>query len=286
MEKQNNSSRKRNNRHNKSNRGKHNRADKRYNSSRPPYLGFIKLYWCPKENIPIFRSKICPHCGSKTNIVELTPPADFRPAFLNEIKFIHEIIDKDYGSSIGRHLFPLDKIIILNKIPALEFAEEIIMNGKIYGFFEYDPFKEEFIFRPKLEAARLIVEYQNKLGINKKRIKISKDAVPYILNGMSILAPGVIDKTDDIRKGDYCLILDEAGRYLSTGISLGDSGAITKMVDDKYGKVAKNIKKNIDPSMKLNASTAATIATMEPHTTGQLIGRGKQELQLQTDKEQ
>ena len=43
----------------------------------------------------------------------------------------------------------------------------------------------------------------------KKNIQINSDALPFILDGKSVLAPGVLNVADDIEENDYCVITTE-----------------------------------------------------------------------------
>ncbi len=217
-------------------------------SRNAPYLGKIQLRWCLLDNIPIISRKKCPNCGELTKEVRITPPGDVRPAFDKELERIRKIVDIDYGIGLGNILFPHSKIYLINKVPSLDHSQEIISDGEIQGVYIYDPIKQKFNFKPRIAAGKKIVLLaKNKKIKLKKTITISDDSLPYILDGKSILAPGVIKFSEDIKKGDNCLILNK-GNYVTTGISFEDSPKIEEMIKNNYGKVCKNLKKNIDKS--------------------------------------
>jgi phosphoadenosine phosphosulfate reductase len=124
--------------------------------------------------------------------VDLTPPGDVKPAFKKEMDLIRKLVDETYGNGLGLLLFPDNRIVLLNKIGGLDFTAEIIMDGKIYGLFLYDPIKQSFRFKPKSPSAGKIVQITKNGSIKlKKFIEISDDVVQFITTGKSILAPGV-----------------------------------------------------------------------------------------------
>lgn len=211
-----------------------------------PYLGRLKLNWCFTCNIPIVTLKKCGICGKRTKKIQLTPPGDLRPAFRKEIERARNVIDREFGIGLGKLILPENKVYLINKIPGLDLNEEIIADGLVYGVYYYDPLKQEYFFKPKKEIAHLIVEYAKRHDIKIKHyIEISEDALPYILDGKSILAPGVVNVSTDIMKGKRCLVLCN-NEYVSLGIASDTYEEIQKMLKKSYGKVARNIKKTIN----------------------------------------
>lgn len=211
-----------------------------------PYLGRIKLKWCFKCNVPILESKICPKCGSNTTHMNITPPGDVKPAFDKEMEHIRNIINENYGDNIGDLLFPRNKIYLINKIPGLDLTEEIITDGRTYGTYYFDPIKQKFDFKPKRPAAilmlRLAKDYKLEL---KRRFEISDDSVPYLLKGMSLLAPGIVSFSPNIKKGDHCIVSNN-NKLVTIAISHLDANEIHKLIEIKHGSVGKNLKKNIE----------------------------------------
>ncbi|MHA1341689.1 MAG: phosphoadenosine phosphosulfate reductase domain-containing protein [Promethearchaeota archaeon] len=237
---------------------------------KPPYLGKNKLYWCPFCNVPIMESITCPICKRSTKQIPITPPFDFRPAFNEEVEFFREIIDQQFilasnlkeNMNIGKILIPRDRICIVNKIPAIDYAYEIIVSGCIIGVILFDPLNGKYKFNPKYPSGLKIVQHfhscNNNLYFNienleflGKTIYISKDAAVFVLNGKSILSPGVLKLSDNIEKGDHCLIISEDNKYCSIGIALNDLADLKQMKKSNYGKIAKNLKKNINPFWEL-----------------------------------
>ncbi|MBD3352768.1 MAG: phosphoadenosine phosphosulfate reductase family protein [Candidatus Lokiarchaeota archaeon] len=219
-------------------------------SRKIPYLGKIKLKWCNNCKLPILESKQCPKCGNTTKKVKVTPPGDIRPAFKEEMDNIREIIDKEYGTNLGHFLLPKGRIYIINKMPGLDLTEEIIADGKIYGIIGYNPFQEKYYFKPKRIAAKLLYYYSKEENIElKKKIEINEEALPFILDGKSILAPGVISYDLDIKIRDHCIIVYK-NKYVTTAIASIDGTQISEIIAENYGQIARNIKRNINNSYK------------------------------------
>lgn len=215
-----------------------------------PYLGRLKLNWCYRCNLPLVSMKECGICGTPTEKIQLTPPGDVRPAFPKEIERARQVIDREFGEGLGKLIFPKGKIYLINKIPGIDLNEEIIADGMVYGIYFYDPIKQSYFFKPKKETGHLIVSYARSHNIDLKHyIEISEDALPFILDGKSILAPGVTYVSQDIMKGKRCLILHE-DKYVSLGIASGNYNEIQEMLTENYGKVARNIKKTINNDFK------------------------------------
>ena len=240
-------------------------------SWRAPYLGKNKLNWCINDNIPILQTKICPNCGEETIKVDLTPPGDVKPAFKKEMDLTRKLVDKTYGYGLGLLLFPDNRIVLLNKIGGLDFTAEIIMDGKIYGLFLYDPIKQSFRFNPKSPSAEEIVQITKNGSIKlKKFIEISDDVVQFIISGKSILAPGVLNFDKTIEKDDYCIVISN-GNYITTAISYSGAESIEDMVKSGYGKVAKNIKKSINRNLNRPEKIALNGADSDKNSNWELV---------------
>ncbi len=210
--------------------------------AKAPYLGRLKLYWCTNDNLPVLDQSICPKCNNPTIKFNVTPPGDIRPAFEQDLARIRTVIDSTFGEGLGDLLLPKDNIYILNRTPGIDLSEEIIANGHIYGRFIYNVIKERFEFHPRKIGAQLLVHYANLHTIFLKHtINMYEDSVPFILEGKSILAPGIMDFDSEIENGDICIVRNNEV-YLTLAIAHSEGEQIKKMVDEGYGKVAKNLK--------------------------------------------
>ncbi len=165
-------------------------------------LGKIHLKWCKNCNVPVLDKK-CGICGSDTYNVKLTPPADARPSFKEDIRMINNILKNQYG--IREDIFK-NKIVLLNKIPGKDYMKEIILDGMVFGILKYDDEKNNWSVLPTVEGSRRIIN----AGGNKKIIVIKKEVVPFILKKhASVLRPGVVYASEDMEKNDDVIILVE-----------------------------------------------------------------------------
>ena len=100
-------------------------------------------------NVPVIKAKICSKCQGQTVSVQITAPGDFRMAFPGDIQRLQQVVDADFGLGFGALLIPTDKIVVLNKVPVLDLAEEVIVDGQILGLLVFDPVTDEFHFSAK-----------------------------------------------------------------------------------------------------------------------------------------
>ncbi len=204
-----------------------------------PYLGKLLLKWCPACNVPVVKAINCSKCQSQTFDVKITVPGDFRPAFKGDIHRLQETIDKDYGPLFGRNLVPDDKIVVLNKVPGLDLVEEVILDGKILGTLFFDPFSEDFHFSLKYEGGLRLFYYAMKKGSNLPRyIEYSDEGFPFLVSGKSVVVPGIVKLSDDLRKKERCILTSEKG-YLGVALVTQDMKEIQKLMQEKRGLIAK-----------------------------------------------
>ena len=85
------------------------------------------MFYCYECDLPIIKTHICPACGNKIDLLPLTPPFDVRPAKINEIKEIQELIKKNFGE--WSEIFTDDDIILLNHLGSEDQMDEIILFG-------------------------------------------------------------------------------------------------------------------------------------------------------------
>ncbi len=171
-------------------------------------LGKIHLKWCKYCNVPVLDKK-CGICGKNTYDVKLTPPADARPSFKEDIVMINSILKNQFG--VEENIFK-NKIVLLNKIPGKDYMKEIILDGVVFGILKYDEEcmknkNNRWSIIPTVEGARRLID----AGCSKKIIVIKKDVMPFILKKhASVLRPGVVYASEDIEKNDDIIILIES----------------------------------------------------------------------------
>ncbi|MEM2925149.1 MAG: phosphoadenosine phosphosulfate reductase family protein [Methanocellales archaeon] len=178
------------------------------------YLGELQLYWCTQCNLPILAEK-CGKCSSRAIKVDITPPGDIRPAFEFDLNLIRKIVERDFGDA---NLIPRDKLVVLNKVPFEDRMDEIILDGKVIGSLRFEPLKLDWVFLPRLSAAR-------RMNVKRRYVKVDEGAAQYILKTANVLGPGVIDADSNIKKGDEVIVFSEdkpiaVGRARMNGLEM------------------------------------------------------------------
>ncbi|MEE9151770.1 MAG: phosphoadenosine phosphosulfate reductase family protein [Thermoplasmata archaeon] len=174
-------------------------------------LGRLVLRWCFNCNLPILESKECGLCQGETKHVRLTPPGDVRPAFEQDLQLIRGIIDGQFGSGCGDKLVPENKIVILNKAPAIDRMDEIIIEGKVLGALRYDP-GDGYMVILRMHAAQAIEK-----NLTKNWVVVDDGAVRPIAKGANALAVGVVRTYPDIVKGEEAVVLSPDKRAIAIG---------------------------------------------------------------------
>lgn len=112
----------------------------------------------------------------------------------------------------------------------------LFINGKIYGFFINDiPF--------------LNVEGLKVFKAERRKVVVDDGAIKFILNGADVMAPGIVNADENIKKKDVVWVSDERGLPLAVGIALMDGA---EMVNAGKGKAVKNIHHIGDEIWKLS----------------------------------
>ncbi len=215
-------------------------------------LGKIRLRWCHHCNVPVLETKICGRCGGRTDQVDITPPGDARPAFPYDIEQMRSIIDKQFGPGCGKDVVKDGHIVLLNKAPALDRMEEIIIDGKVIGSLRYD-LDKGWTFLARMPAARDLQKVAS-----KGRVVSDNGAVGPILNDSNLLAPGVISTDPDLQPGDEALIVNESGLAFAVGTARMSG---LDMVAHKKGMAVK-IRWREAPSDVLSETPTASMDMM------------------------
>jgi len=184
-------------------------------------LGKILLRWCHRCNLPILEERRCALCGEATEEVHLTPPGDCRPAFPKDIQLLRSVVDEQFGEGCGIILFPEGRIILLNKVPALDRMEEAIIDGQVMGSLRFDPGRG-WVFVTRMEAARVLQAH-----VSKGYVVADDGAVDPVASGKNLMAPGVVARGDGIRFGDEVLILNMERKAIATGIARMEGDEMT-----------------------------------------------------------
>jgi len=197
-------------------------------------LGKIHLHWCDHCNVPIVEEGDCGLCDEESRKVEITPPGDVRPAFEEDINLIRNTIDRQWGDGYSYQVLSEEKPVVLNGIPYKDRMDEVIIDGEVVGALRYNPERKledkvpyEFILRP-----------WKGLGTPEKGfVEVDQGAVEPILEGGSVLAPGIINADEAIEEGDEVIVSDVSGKVLCSG-SARYSGE--ELIEASSGRGVKN----------------------------------------------
>ncbi|MDD1743964.1 MAG: phosphoadenosine phosphosulfate reductase family protein [Methanomassiliicoccales archaeon] len=174
-------------------------------------LGKMHLRWCDHCNLPILEQERCDLCQGPTRSLEVTPPGDIRPGFEADVRLIRKIVDRQFGEGCGLTLLPEGKPLIMNKIPGLDRMDEVIIDGAVAGTLRYDLGKG-YAFVTRMSAARALQD-----RMTRGYAIVSDDALEFILKGLNLLVPGLVDVHPDVRPGDEIIVLTEDRKAVCTG---------------------------------------------------------------------
>ncbi|MBS3816788.1 MAG: phosphoadenosine phosphosulfate reductase family protein [Candidatus Thermoplasmatota archaeon] len=177
-------------------------------------LGKIHLHWCDNCNLPIVNEGTCDSCRSEARKVKITPPGDVRPAFEDDLLLIKETIDRQWGKGYSEEILSTEKPVLLNGIPYLDRMDEVIVDGHVIGALRYNPKRKlkgknpyEFLLRPWE-------------GLEKPKegfVVIDEGAVEPILDGGSVLTPGIVDADPSIEPLDEVIIISPSEEVICSG---------------------------------------------------------------------
>lgn len=176
-------------------------------------LGKNHLRWCYACNLPILESETCSVCGGKTKEMELTPPADARPAFDHDIRNIRSLVDSTFGEGAGRELLPDGHIVILSKSPALDRMDEVVVDGAAVASIRYD-IGRGWQFITRMQGAMRIGR-----DFSRGYVVCDPGAVSFIRESKNLMAPGVVDAHPDVKDGDEVIIVTPEKEVVATGIA-------------------------------------------------------------------
>jgi len=174
-------------------------------------VGKEKFWWCDNCNIPTL-SSTCLRCGGKSRGLKASLPGDLRPAWNFDLKLIRKVVNEDFGNGIGEKLLPSNKLVLLNKIPGIDWTDEVIIDGLAVGLMMFDVREKRWRFMPKIEGARRIYHYGG-----RKWVRVDEGATRQIINKRNVMAAGILDVDDSIRKGDYVYILSHDYQVIAVG---------------------------------------------------------------------
>ncbi|MCS7139882.1 MAG: phosphoadenosine phosphosulfate reductase family protein [Candidatus Nezhaarchaeota archaeon] len=176
-----------------------------------------KLYWCLNCNVPLIAPQ-CGLCGSKAVKAHGSPPRDFRPAFNYDMRILKETIEKELGAKACKVIVPSD-VVLLNKIPYVDQANEVIVDGWVMGNLYYNPERGEWRFRPSYEgAARLAIEgAASCVEVDNERVKL-----------WEVLSRSDFKGEVPLTEGRYVVLTNS--RQMSIGVAVTLGGGKIKVI--------------------------------------------------------
>lgn len=103
-----------------------------------------QLFWCDHCNVPLL-TRVCGLCRGEGRPVKLTPPADARPVLGHDYAQLWKLIE---GELNGACPYPRRRIVLFNKIPYVDSADEVVVDGYIIGHRYYDLKRSRWRFKP------------------------------------------------------------------------------------------------------------------------------------------
>lgn len=152
------------------------------------------IFWCDACNVPLISEK-CGTCGSTGRQVRLSPPGDVRFCSPYERTIIRDLFGRNYGCD------PLgERLILLNKIPGDDKADEVIIDGYTIAVVYYDLKDVDYKLDLRLYGAKLLMPLT--------KLKTVTVDVPRTmhLSGKGIKGSAVVEASPDIRKDDIILV--------------------------------------------------------------------------------
>lgn len=130
------------------------------------------IYWCLNCNSPLIGEK-CDRCEDKGKFIPLSRAADTRPAFDDDKAFLEKLLRQSYSEEIIKALNFGNQIFLLNRLPYLDKAYEIIYGGKVLAHIFFDIFSLSWKIKPLRALLKIIEENTTDypyIVLNKEKI--------------------------------------------------------------------------------------------------------------------
>jgi phosphoadenosine phosphosulfate reductase len=160
-----------------------------------PFEGALDyVFWCDACNVPLIR-ETCGICEATARQVRLSPPGDVRFCSPYERTIIRNLFEHDFGCDpIG------ERLVLLNKIPGDDKADEVIVDGYTIAVVYYDLKDEGYRLDLRPYGAKLLLSLTD-----KKTVTVDVPRNMH-LSGKGIKGSTVIEASADIKKDDIVLI--------------------------------------------------------------------------------
>lgn len=189
------------------------------------YLGKLKLHWCHACNVPVLGER-CGRCQGETEQVKLTPPGDIRPAFAGDLALLREVIERQFGAAL------VPEVSILNDAPAIDRMDELIFDGRVAGTLRYDISERRYRFLPRIWYASL-------LEPRRGYAVADGGAVRPILESENLMAPGVVEVSDDIDEDDEVVVYGPEREVIAVGTARMDADEMRRSTQGMAVKVRR-----------------------------------------------
>lgn len=159
------------------------------------------------------------------------------PLSKKEVKKIVEEMARIFGGEVAEKLISKKDQVLVGEFDKT--TQILFINGK-----------PRFIRREGLIFPLVITLYElsdkEDLRKWKRRVVVDQGAVPYILNGADVMAPGIVDADEGIKEGDFVFVVEEEyGRPLAIGIALMDGKTMKEKTRGKAVKIIHHAKDKI-----------------------------------------
>lgn len=159
------------------------------------------------------------------------------PLSKKEVKKIIEEMARIFGGEVAEKLISKKDQVLIGEFDKT--TQILFINGK-----------PRFIRREGLVFPLVIALYElsdkEDLRKWKRRVVVDQGAVPYILNGADVMAPGIVDADEGIKEGDFVFVVEEEyGRPLAIGIALMDGKTMKEKTRGKAVKIIHHAKDKI-----------------------------------------
>jgi len=159
------------------------------------------------------------------------------PLSKKEVKKIVEEMARIFGGEVAEKLISKKDQVLVGEFDKT--TQILFINGK-----------PRFIRREGLIFPLVITLYElsdkEDLRKWKRRVVVDQGAVPYILNGADVMAPGIVDADEGIKEGDFVFVIEEEyGRPLAIGIALMDGKTMKEKTRGKAVKIIHHAKDKI-----------------------------------------
>ncbi len=130
------------------------------------------IYWCLNCNSPLLGEK-CNECEDKGEFVPLSRAADARPAFNNDVAFIENLIRRTYGNRVAKTLNLKNQMFLLNRLPYLDKAYEIVLAGKVLAHIFFDIFSLSW----KIKPLKALLKFMEEAATDHPHIILNKEKI-------------------------------------------------------------------------------------------------------------